>query len=326
MAARAREPVQDWFSCRGYTLSCHNSKLQPVCGVLGLKLLLKFNLIFLLLVGTGLALVAHVAYLFLMENAKSQVVQQAQLMMESARATRDYTSEELKPILSKIPGHDVEFIPQSVPAYGATQSFSRLRKKYPDYTYKEAALNPTNPRNRAEDFEADIINVFRNHPDRTEIIGERGTPTGTALYLAHPIMVKQSCLECHDVPSKAPAALLNTYGPTNGFGWKAGEINAAQIVSVPMAVPIKLADQAYKTLVTYLIVTFVLTLVAIDIALYFVVIRPVGKLARMADRVSHGDFDLPELPLRGNDEITGLTASFNRMYVTVVKALKMLNA
>lgn len=290
-----------------------------------MKLLLKFNLIFFVLVGSGLALVAHVAYRFLMENAKSQVVQQAQLMMESARATRDYTSEELKPLLAQIPGHGDDFIPQTVPAYGATQSFTRLRRKYPEYTYKEAALNPTNPRNRAEDYEADIINTFRNHSDQTEVIGERNTPTGTALFLAHPIMVKPGCLECHDVPARAPKALLNSYGPTNGFGWKAGEVNAAQIVSVPMAVPMKIADSAYRTLVFYLILTFFLTLLAIDAALYFVVIRPVGKLSAMADRVSRGELDLPELPLKGNDEITGLTASFNRMYVSVVKALGMLN-
>jgi protein-histidine pros-kinase len=290
-----------------------------------LKLLLKFNLIFLLLAGTGLAVVAHVAYRFLMENAKSQVVQQAQLMMESARATRDYTSEELKPLLAKVSAPGNEFIPQTVPAYGATQSFARLRKRYPEYTYKEAALNPTNPRNRAEDFEADIINSFRNHADETEIVGERPSPTGTVLYLAHPIQVKASCLECHDVPSRAPAALLVSYGASNGFGWKAGEINAAQIVSVPTAVPIGIADKAYRTLVLYLIVTFFFTLMAIDAALYFVVIRPVGKLSAMAERVSRGDLDIAEIPVSSKDEIGGLTASFNRMYVTVVKALRMLN-
>jgi nitrogen fixation/metabolism regulation signal transduction histidine kinase len=92
-----------------------------------------------------------------------------------------------------------------------------------------------------------------------------------------------------------------------------------------MAVPVKIADTAYRTLVMYLILTFFITLVAIDVALYFVVIRPVEKLSVMADRVSRGELDLPELPLKGNDEITGLTASFNRMYVSVVKALRMLN-
>ncbi len=292
-----------------------------------MKLLIKFNLIFILLAGSGLAYVSHLAYRFLMDNARSQVMQQAKLMMESAGATRDYTSEELKPLLAiaNIPGHAGEFIPQTVPAYGATQSFSRLRKKYPEYTYKEAALNPTNPRNRAEDFEADIINVFRNHPEQKEIVGERMTPTGPALYLAHPIQVKKACLDCHDVASRAPATLLTTYGNSNGFGWKDGEVNAAQIVSVPMAVPVAIADKAYKTLVFYLIGTFLLTLMAIDIALYVVVIRPVAELSRMADRVSRGDLDHPELRVKGRDEISGLTTSFNRMYVTVVKALRMLN-
>jgi len=290
-----------------------------------LKLLIKFNLIFIVIAGIGLTLVSRVAYGFLMENARSQIVQQAQLMMESARATRDYTTEELKPLLNKIPGHETVFIPQTVPAYGATQSFSRLRTRYPEYTYREAALNPTNPRNRAEDFESDIIHAFRNDPNRKEIVGERSTPTGTALYLAHPITVKTTCMECHDVPARAPIALVNTYGPNNGFGWKDGEIMAAQIVSVPMAVPIGIADKAFRTLVLYLVLTFLILLIAIDVGIYFVVIRPVTALAAMADRVSRGELDHPEIATRGNDEISALTASFNRMYVTVVKALKMLN-
>jgi hypothetical protein len=54
--------------------------------------------------------------------------------------------------------------------------------------YKEAALNPTNPRDRAVDWEADIINTFRNHPGAAkELVGERDTPTGRSLYLARPI-------------------------------------------------------------------------------------------------------------------------------------------
>lgn len=289
------------------------------------RLLLKFNLIFILLAGSGLAIVAHLAYRFLMENAKQQVVQQAKLMMESARSTRDYTSEELKPLLSRLARHRVRFIPQTVPAYGATQSFARLRTKYPDYTYKEPSLNPTNPRNRAVDFETDIINIFRNHPDQTEIIGERSTPTGDALYLAHPLHVKASCLECHSVPSAAPVSLVNTYGPTNGFGWQLGEVIAAQVVTVPMSVPVTIARNAFRSLMIYLVLTFLLALLAIDGALYFVVIRPVTHLSRMSDRVSRGDLEVPELTVKGKDEISDLAASFNRMYVTVVKALRMLN-
>jgi len=67
------------------------------------------------------------------------------------------------------------FRPQTVPAFAATEIFNYLRKKYPDYFYKEASLNPTNLRNRVADWEEDILKVFRNRPDLTLLDGERMT-------------------------------------------------------------------------------------------------------------------------------------------------------
>ena len=52
-------------------------------------------------------------------------------------------------------------------------------------------LNPTNPRNRAVDWEADIVNQFRNNKDSSEIIGDRDTPTGRSFYVARPIRIAQ---------------------------------------------------------------------------------------------------------------------------------------
>ena len=48
-------------------------------------------------------------------------------------------------------------------------------------------------------------------------------------------------------------------------------------------------------------------------------------LAAAADRISRGDLNVPELPATGKDEVSELTASFNRMYVSLVKALRMLD-
>ncbi len=290
-----------------------------------MKLLIKFNLIFIALFGGGLLLISHLAYRFLMYNARDQVEQQATLMMESAKSTRDYTSEELKPLLEKDPDSETTFLPQTVPAYSATVTFERLRKKYSEYQYKEASLNPTNLRDHAADWEADIINFFRNNPDEKQVVAERDTPTGRAIYLAHPIVAKPACLECHSTPDAAPKAMINSYGPDHGFGWKANEVIAAQIVSVPMAVPVQIADHAFRRLLIYLVAIFVATVLVIDSALYFIVIRPVGQLSGMADRISKGELDLPELAVRGRDEISEVTASFNRMYVSLQKAFKMLN-
>ena len=278
----------------------------------------------ILLFGIGLLLVSLLSRRFLENNARQQTIQQARLMVSSARSTRDYTEEELDPLLEKTPDNAERFLPQTIPFYAATVTFNHLRKDYPDYTYKEAALNPINPRDRADEWEADIINYFRNHPGKTELVGERPTPTGTSIYLSQPIAVAEGCLQCHSNPATAPPTEVSTYGTSNGFGWKLNEVIGAQIVSVPTEVPFAIANQAFHTLLLYLSVTFIATIAVIDVGLYFIVIVPLRRLALTADLVSKGDLSQPELAVKGKDEIAGVTASFNRMYVSLIKAMGML--
>src|SRR5215469_14642509 len=289
-----------------------------------MKLLTKFNIVLLIFFGAGGLLIAKLAKDFLLNNARDQVVQQAELMMAAAKATRDYTNDQLKPLLLKNPDHEINFLPQTVPAFSAITVFTSLRKNYTDYSYREATLNPTNLIDRAEDWEADIIRYFEDHPNEKQLFGERDTPTGRQLYLAKPMRAGASCLECHSEPAVAPAAMIRKYGSNNGFGWKLNQVIAAQIVSVPMSVPIQVADAAYRNLILFLVITFLLTIAALDMALYFVVIRPLHRVSQAADRISKGDTDQPELQVRGSDEIADVTASFNRMHVSLTKALKML--
>lgn len=288
-----------------------------------MNLLTKFNLILVLLFGTGLLLISQFAKDFLIDNARQQVLQQAELMVESAQSMRSYTNEDLKPLLNKLPDQDA-FIPETVPAFAATETFNRLRKDFPEYAYKEATLNPTNPRDRAVDWEEDVVNYFRNNPGKKEFIGERDTPAGRSLYLAHPMSAPPACLGCHSTPDKAPASMIRTYGPSNGFGWQPNEIVAAQIVSVPMSLPVSIADKAYHRLLIYMVVIFFATLAAVDLLLVFIVIRPVQRLANNADRLSKGDLETPQLQVHGKDEISALTASFNRMDVSLRKALSLI--
>jgi protein-histidine pros-kinase len=290
-----------------------------------LKLLAKFNLMLIVLFGVGLLLVSQLSRRFLEDNARDQTIQQARLMISSARSTRDYTEEELDPLLEKTPDHAQRFLPQTIPFYAATVTFNHLRKDYPDYTYKEAALNPTNLRDRADEWEADIINSFRDHPEKTELIGDRITPTGPSIYLAKPISAAPGCLECHSSPANAPPTQIATYGGANGFGWKLNEVIGAQIVSVPTEVPLAVAHRAFQTLLLYLASTFLATLAVIDVGLYFIVILPLRRLAVTADLVSKGDLGQPEFQHRGKDEIAEVATSFNRMYVSLVKAMRMLD-
>jgi protein-histidine pros-kinase len=244
-------------------------------------------------------------------------------MMEAAMATRSYTNTQIKPLLETQMKY--MFLPQTVPAFAATEHFNDMRKKFPDYTYKEATLNPTNPRDRASDWEADVVSQFRNNPKLVEVVGERETPSGGSLYLARPIQIKNgACLSCHSTVDAAPKTLLDKYGNANGFGWTLNEIVGAQVVSVPTKVSLARADKTFKVFMVSLSLVFTFIFVVLNVMLSLMVIRPVVKLSRLADEVSLGNMDVPEFNVKKNDEIGALASSFDRMRKSLVKALKML--
>jgi len=288
-----------------------------------MKLIVKFNLVLLLVFAIGFLATGYVSNRLLQRNANQEILENARIMMEAALAVRSYTVTQIKPLLDTQLKYT--FLPQSVPAYSANQYFTQLRKKYPDYSYKEATLNPTNPVNRATDWEADIIRHFRQFPDQTELIGERDTPNGRVLYIARPMKIKDpKCLFCHDTPEDAPRTLIERYGNANGFGWKLNDILTAQIVSAPMQLPIERARTAFAGFMASLALVFVLIVLALNAMLIFFVVRPVNQLSKIADEVSLGNMDVAEFQPSGNDEIAKLSRSFSRMRKSVAKAIKML--
>jgi protein-histidine pros-kinase len=288
---------------------------------MGLRM--KFNLVLLVAFAVGLALAAYLSDRILKDNAREEVVQNARIMIESALGARAYTAEHVKPLLTLQMKR--QFLPQTVSAYAAAQSFKALRTKFPEYTYKEAALNPTNPNDRASDWEADIVREFRDNAERKELIVERDTPTGRMLNLARPLGIyDEGCLTCHGKVEDAPKTMTDIYGVNNGFGWKMGEIIGAQIVTVPMSVPLARAQQTFTTFLILLSGVFALLLVLLNILLHFVVIRPVTRIAGIANEVSLGKPDVPEYVKPGSDEIASLSQSFNRMRLSLENAMKML--
>ena len=295
-----------------------------------MRLLLKFNLFFLPLMLLGLVGAGYTVREAMHRNAQNEVLQNAQVMMETATATRSYTTKQIAPLLQhekfkvdrtanalqqtldvhlpaalqqaadrandarekkvllatqkqvidtvkaqprELP--EAEFYPQSVPAYAATEIFNYFRTKYPDYTYKEATLNPTNPRDRTVEWEADVVNEFRKDPTKASLSGERDSAIGKTLYLGVPIKISNSsCLTCHSTPDKAPPEMIKTYGSANGFGWKMDEVIGAQIVSVPAQLPLEIANRAFEAIAVWLIGIFAAVFVLVNIAVAILTRRP----------------------------------------------------
>jgi len=269
-------------------------------------------------------LAGYVCWTMLAANAQREVLAEAGLMMDSAAAVRAYTATEILPLISA--GMKESFPPQSVPSYAATQNFLKFHEHHPEYAYKEATLNPTNPRDRAAEWEGDIIQHFRNDAQVQQVIGVRDTPMGRSLYLARPIRAKPECLVCHSIPSAAPQSMIARYGGDNGFGWQPNEIVAAQVVSVPFESATANAQREFRAFMILLVAVFAAAFLVVNLLLYRLVVRPVRRMALVADRVSQGDMSAEEFPQGGALEIASVARSFERMRKSLEKALRLLGA
>lgn len=285
----------------------------------------KFNLAVLVafIVGfTGAGLFLHQVFI---DHAREQVLQEARIMLSAANAIRHYTTKEIAPIIAT--SSSDRFFAAQVPSFAAQTNFREVQQSFPAFTYKEAALNPTNPLDRTTDWEADIVNTFRRESDRQEMITERDTPTGRTLNLARPLVIEDAdCLTCHSVPARSPAAMTAVYGTANGYGWQLHETIGAQVVSVPEAVPLKRAWRAYLGVMGILLGMFLVITAILNVLLHYLIIRPVLRVASVANEVSLGNFDVEEYDRPGRDEISSLAASFNRMRRSLESAMKMLEA
>ncbi|CAD5372696.1 Signal protein [Rubrivivax sp. A210] len=290
-----------------------------------MKLLVKFNIIYILVMALGVGVSGWISRSMLREQAREEVIAGGRLLMEQALAVRAYTAGQITKLLAE--QMKEKFLPQSVPSYSANEVLDTVRAKHPEYGYKEATLNPTNPRDRAVGWEVDIVNAFRNNAEMKEFVGQRDTPTGPSLYVSRPIRITNpACLQCHSSVEVAPKTLVDKYGSANGFGWQLNEVIGAQIVSVPMATPLQRADQAFGYFVASLVGVFLVVGVVLNLMIWWVVVRPVTQLSALADRVSQGDLEAPDFALGGRDEIGVLAESFTRMRTSVTQAMKMLES
>ncbi|MBC1258220.1 c-type heme family protein, partial [Trichormus variabilis] len=263
----------------------------------------------------------------LQNRAQTEVISKALVLLNTMTSVRQYTQDRVRNLLLPQLETEAAFIPETVPAFSATEVFENLRKneQYQNFFYKEATLNPTNLRDKADTYEAAIVERFRKNPSLPEIASFRTLPEGTVFYIARPLAIKeQSCLQCHSTPEKAPKSQLVTYGSENGFGWQLNEIVAAQIISVPSEEVFNNAQSTWLGIMAFLVVIFAIVVIIINFLIKKTVIQRIRKIENIAQRVSTGDMSA-EFEDKTNDEIGGLAAAFNRMKYSLTIAMDMLN-
>lgn len=288
---------------------------------MGLRL--KFNLILAACFLVGLGASSLLFHNMAQRNAIEQLHGQIEVLRSQALAVRSYTSEEIRPLLSDM--SDVQFLPQTVPSFSAQTVFQKFKVQHPAFYYKEAALNPTNPSDRATEWERDLINRLAADTTLKEIVSIRETATDRQYTVAYPLVIRdEACLSCHSTPARAPASMIALYGDKNGFGWKLNEVVGAQIFSVPLSVAEGQAWHNLWLMIWFAGPIFLALLALINVLLGWMVLSPVIKMAEIAEKVSMGDGSQPEFVHKGSDEIGSLSRSFNRMRRSLDSAMKML--
>jgi len=292
-----------------------------------MKLLLKFNLVMVALFAIAIAATAAVSRDLLQRNAREEIYDNAKLLIESALAVRDYTSRNIAPLLETQIKY--EFRPEMVSAFSAIELLRNVRETNPDYKqflYREATLNPTNPTNRAVEWESDIVNSFRNGAVKAPLFGERDTANGRMLYVAKPLKAGAACMRCHDTAEIAPPTMISKYGSAGGFGWKVGEIIGAQIVQIPETFALARAEATFRVFMGSLLGVLVALGLVFNALLWWMFIRPVTRISALADRISLGAVDAPDFVSRSHDEIGMLAQALSRMRRSLVQAMNMLEA
>ncbi|MDO6590536.1 signal protein [Loktanella sp. D2R18] len=289
---------------------------------MGLRL--KYNAVLVSACLIGIVAATAVSYEIVKISATADVQREIQLLRANATAVRSYTLNSIDPLMSD--DNDILFLPETVTSYAAQAVFSGFRNQFPQYSYKEAALDPTNPDDLPTDLEKSMIDQFRADSALTELSAVVEDDGAQFLTMAFPVTItQQGCLRCHGDPAAAPPAMLDLYGSENGFNWKLGETVGAQVISAPMTLVEDRAKETGLILVTALVSAFLLVLIVTNVMLSRIVLRPVARMSAVAEQVSMGDFTIPEYAKPGKDEISSLSTSFNRMRRSLESAMKMIN-
>jgi len=287
-----------------------------------LNLKQKFTILLLIILVVGLSVSGLALSSILRRNATSEVTAKALALIDTMSSVRQYTLSQVAPELTdKL---ETKFLPQVVAGYSAREVFDILRQKseYSDFFYKEATLNPSNLRDKADNYETKIVDRFRNEKDLKELSGFRSMPSGDIFYIARPLAVsQQACLTCHSKPENAPKTMIEQYGSANGFDWQLHEIVSAQIISIPASKVIDKANESSFQIIGLVSAVFIAVIFLVNIFLNRQVVLPLKYITRVAEEVSTGHMEV-EFDQLSNDEIGKLAKAFKRMKLSLEMAMK----
>lgn len=265
--------------------------------------------------------VIGIGYSLLQRDTEREAAEKTELFISSMLANQQYMKKFVRPDLKEL-AEDVYFPEASVGAVMLVKTAKLLQEQYPEYILRVSSPNPLNQENLSTSFEERIIAGFDNG-DYKEWQGFT-TRNGKSFYAAAvPIKVSKGCIWCHDTPEVAHPDMVAEYGDTSGYGYKLGEIVGTRIVYVPTDATKALAMTKLAYLGGTISLLFLIALIVIDRIIIRSVVKPIENIVDVAGDISRGKMDR-SFDVDTNDEIKLLADAFNRMKVSLEKAINIL--
>ncbi|HBE20241.1 MAG TPA: histidine kinase [Cyanobacteria bacterium UBA11149] len=291
------------------------------------KFTLFLSLVFIASIIIGGIILSQVSY----HQAEGQVAYNAELLMKMMNSVKSYTNTEVRPLLDPLVNKQPKFIPQTIATYSARKIFESIsnQSEYQDYLYKDAVLNPTNPEDKANELETELINQFNqefsedpnNIQDKYDFTT---TETGESFYVARPIIITdQTCLKCHGKPEAAPKSIIASYGKENGFGWELNKPIGVQIIYVPSEQIFQKGRDLSSLTIGIFIVMFTIAIILINLLIKGIVIDKIRPMSRLAQKIRNDELspdpmtepDIQKLEkvAKNGDELGHLARIFEQM-------------
>ena len=129
-----------------------------------MKLIWKFNLVLLGIFALGFVVAGYISYQALQANAREEILQNARLH-DGSGAVDAQLHRRAGQAAARYADASTSSCRRRCPRSPRPSSSTSCARSTRTTRYKEATLNPTNPRDRAADWEADVVNMFRDDVD-----------------------------------------------------------------------------------------------------------------------------------------------------------------
>ncbi len=270
-----------------------------------MKLTYKFALIALTVLGTGIGISLYV----ISQRQDAQLLQkledEANLLSSFGESSRAYVTTTLRPRLKELTD---EFVMEGQSSTFVTgHIFDALSKRRPGYTYRQPTRNPLNPKNQASEDELLMLSAFAASPEIKSKSGLRERDGQEQFFVATPIVVEESCLQCHGNPKDAPESLLSHYGNTKGFGWQIGDVTSMLVVTAPTESLRAMQAESNLGFAVAALATFLITSLVLILSFRILVSKRLKNLSKSMDELS-ADIDSDWVPTDDAHDIIGLLA------------------